>query len=88
MYTPLYLKRITSKDLLYSTGNPAQCYAAAWMAGKSGGEWIRVYTWLSRFAVHLKLHNTVTQLYSHIKFLKKIFLSPVFWIRKLRLHDL
>ena len=26
MYTQLYLKRITNKDLLYSTGNSAQCY--------------------------------------------------------------
>ena len=33
MYTLLYLKRITNKDLLYSTGNSAQCYVAAWMGG-------------------------------------------------------
>ena len=26
MYTLLYLKRITNKDLQYSTGNSAQCY--------------------------------------------------------------
>ena len=26
MYTLLYLKRITNKDLLYSTGNSAQYY--------------------------------------------------------------
>ena len=31
IYTLLYLKRITSKDLLYSIRNPAQCYVAAWM---------------------------------------------------------
>ena len=31
MYTLLYLKRITNKDLLYSTGNSDQCYVAAWM---------------------------------------------------------
>ena len=34
---------ITKKDLLYSTGNSAQCYVAAWMGGESGGEWIHVY---------------------------------------------
>ena len=39
----------------YSTGNSAQCYVAAWMGGESGGEWIHVYVWLSRFAVRLKL---------------------------------
>ena len=36
MYTLLYLKWITNKDLLYSTGNSAQCYVAAWM-GEVGG---------------------------------------------------
>ena len=29
MYTLLYLKWITNKDLLYSTGNSAQCYVTA-----------------------------------------------------------
>ena len=29
MYTMLHLKRITNKDLLYSTWNTAQCYVAA-----------------------------------------------------------
>ena len=55
MYTLLYLKWITNKDLLYSTGNSAQCYVAAWMGGESEGERIHVYVRLSRFAVHLKL---------------------------------
>ena len=39
----LYLKRITNKDLLYSTGNSAQCYGAAWIRGEFGEEWTRVY---------------------------------------------
>ena len=55
MYTLLYLKWIINKDLLYSTGNSAQCSVAAWMGGELGGEWIRVYVWLSPSAVHLKL---------------------------------
>ena len=55
MYTLLYLKWITNKDLLYSTGNSAQSYMAAWMGGEFGGEWIHVYVWLSPFALHLKL---------------------------------
>ena len=37
MYTLLYLKWITNKDLLYSTWNSAQCYVAAWM-GEGLGE--------------------------------------------------
>ena len=55
MSTLLSLKWITNKDLLYSTGHSAQCYVAAWMGGEFGGEWIHVYVWLSRSAVHLKL---------------------------------
>ena len=31
MYTGLYLKWTTNKDLLYSTRNSAQCYVAACM---------------------------------------------------------
>ena len=55
MYTLLFLKWITNKDLLYSIQNFAQCYVAAQMAGEPGGEWIHVYVWLSPFAGHLKV---------------------------------
>ena len=54
MYTLLYLKWITKKDLLYSTWNSAQCYEAALIGGEFGGGWIHVYVWLSPFTVHLK----------------------------------
>ena len=43
MCTLLYLNWIANKDLLYSTGNSAQCYMAAWNTGEFRGEWIRVY---------------------------------------------
>ena len=43
MYTLLYLKLITNKDLPYRTGNTAQCHVAAWMGGEFGGEWIHGY---------------------------------------------
>ena len=36
-YTLLYLKWVTNKDLLDSTGNSAQCYLAAWMGGQFCG---------------------------------------------------
>ena len=36
MYTLLYLKWITNRDLLYSTGNSARCYVAAWVGGEFG----------------------------------------------------
>ena len=42
MYTLMYLKQITNKDLLYSTWNSAQCYVAARMGGDFGREWIHV----------------------------------------------
>ena len=42
-YTLLYLKSVTNKDLLYSPGNSAQCYVAAWMGGEFGEKWIHMY---------------------------------------------
>ena len=43
MYTELYLKWVTNKALLYSTGNSIQCHVAAWMPGEFRGEWKHVY---------------------------------------------
>ena len=37
MYTLLYLKWITNKVLLYSTGKFTHCYVAAWIGGAFGG---------------------------------------------------
>ena len=55
-YTLLHLKWIANKDLLYSTGNSAQCHVAAWMGEGFGGEWIHVYKYIvSPFTAHLKL---------------------------------
>ena len=48
MYTLLYLKWITNKDLLYSARNSTQCYVAAWMGGEFGGKWIHI--WVSQVA--------------------------------------
>ena len=45
-YTLLYLKWITNKVLLYSTGSSFQYHVAAWMGGEFWGEWIHVYVWL------------------------------------------
>ena len=38
--TLVYLKWITSKDLLYSTLNSSKCYVAAWMGEEFVGEWM------------------------------------------------
>ena len=55
MYTVLYLKWLTNKDLLYSTWNFAQCYVVTWMGEEFGGERIHVHVWLNPFSVYLKL---------------------------------
>ena len=55
IYTLLRSKWIINKDLLYSTGNSAQCYMAAWMGGEFEEEWIHEYAWLSCSTVRLKL---------------------------------
>ena len=66
--TRLCLTWRTSKDLLGSSGNSAQCHVAAGMGGEFGGEWIHVCVWLSLVAVPLRhCSNPVNQLYSDIK---------------------
>ena len=74
MYKLLHLKWITSKDLLYSTRNSAQCFVTAWVGGEFGREWIHVYIWLSPFTGHLKLsqHCESAILQWKIKSWKKI----------------
>ena len=67
MYILLYLKWITNRDILFSTGNSALCYVAAWMRGGFGGDCIQVYVWLSIFTLYLKLSHIVNWLYSNIK---------------------
>ena len=63
MYTLLYLKWITDKDLLYSTENSAQCYVAA----QDGREiWERMDTCI-RMSELLCYAPELPQLYSNIK---------------------
>ena len=42
MYTMLYIKQITNRDLFYSTGNSAQYPVLAYMGKESKKEWIYV----------------------------------------------
>ena len=46
MYTLLYLKWLTNKDLVHTTSNSAQCYVPAWMGEEFGEEWIHVYMYM------------------------------------------
>ena len=41
--TLLCSERVTNEDLVYSAGNSAQCYMAAWMGGEFGAGWVYVY---------------------------------------------
>ena len=67
VHTLLYLKLITNTVLLCSTWNSAQCYMASWMGEEFGGEWIHIRVWLSPFAVHLKLSQTVLVGYTPVQ---------------------
>ena len=62
MYALLYLKWIINKDVLYSKGNAAQCYVAAWTGGEFGGEWTHVYVQLSTYTTVKKHKFFGTQL--------------------------
>ena len=90
MYTLLYSKRITNKDLLFSTWNSTQSYVPEWVEVGFGGEWIHVRVRLSPFTVHLTLpqhcESAVCQ-YTNLKFGGKKQPFPesyqgfwVFWI--------
>ena len=61
MYTPLYVKQINKKDLLYSTGNYIQYLVIAYNGKEPEKKKICIVK-LNHFAVHLK-HNIVNQLY-------------------------
>ena len=68
MDTLLCLTWRTSKDLLSSTGNSAQCHVAAWIGGEVEGEMCICVCMVSPCAGHLKLnHNIVNWLYSKIE---------------------
>ena len=67
MYTLLYLKWRTNKDLLYSAGNSAQCYVAAWVGGEFGGEWMCEYVWLSLFYCPPETKRTLLTDYTPIQ---------------------
>ena len=43
IYALLYIKQITNKDLLYSTGNSTQYFVMTYMGKESKKQWIYVY---------------------------------------------
>ena len=68
-FVHLKLQRIANKDLLYSTGNSAQSYVAAWMGGSLGENgYMYVYDWVP-WLFTCNYHNIVNWLYQ-VKSLK------------------
>ena len=62
MYTLLYLKWMTNKDLQYSRGNCAQCYVAVWMEGVLGEHgYVYTYGWVP-LLVTWNDNNIISQL--------------------------
>ena len=61
MYTLLYLKRTTSKDLLYSIWNSAHCDVAAWMGGRRKENLIFLLT-LCKISFFGKVFKSLPQL--------------------------
>ena len=68
VYTLLYLKWITNKVVLYSTGNSAQCYVAAWKGGVLGENgYMLIYDWIPSLLTW-NYHNIVIWLFSLVQF--------------------
>ena len=76
MYTLVYLKWTTNKVVLYSTGNSAQFYVAAWIGGELGGEWMYIYDWVPLLSTW-KHHNIINWLYAQV--LSCVWLFAIPW---------
>ena len=67
LYTLLFLKWITNKNLLCSTWNSAQCYAPAWMGRDLGENGQRdMYGWVPSLFIW-NCHNIANRVYPSTK---------------------
>ena len=67
MYTLLYLKQITNRDLLYSIWTSVQCYVAAWREGNLGENgYMYMYGWTPVLFTR-NCHNIINWLYPNTK---------------------
>ena len=62
MYTLLYIKQITSKDLWYNIGNYIQYFVITYKGKEFEKEYTDTHIYLKHFAVYLK-HQIINQLY-------------------------
>ena len=66
MYTLLYSKWVTNKDLLYSAWNSSQCWAApGWEQGLGESAYVCMYGWAPLFTRNY--HNIVNWLYANTR---------------------
>ena len=71
IYTLIYFKWITSKDLLYNTQNSAQCFVPPCReVGLRKNGYMCMYAWAPSLFTW-NYHSIVNQLYPNIKFKKK-----------------
>ena len=80
IYTLLYIKQITNKDLLNSTGNSTQYSVMTYIGKESKKEWIYVYT--SIYLIHFAAQQKLTHYKSTI--LQK---ELPWWLRFTLLHS-
>ena len=66
MYTLLYLKWITNKDLLYSKGNSAQCYVLPGWEGSLGESGYMYMYGRAPLLSTWNYQNIVNQVYANI----------------------
>ena len=84
MYTLLYLKWITNKDLLYSTGKSAQCHVVACRGGGFGENgYMCMSGWVSSLFTW-NYHNIVNCLFSSVQSLSRVRLFATPWIAALQ----
>ena len=58
-----YMEWLANGDLLYSTGNSAQCSGIIYVGKESEREWIvYIYNWIT-LLYNINYHNSVNQLY-------------------------
>ena len=91
-HTLLYIKQITSKNLLYTPGNYTQCFIIAYNGKESGKEYIHIYILFQiLFWIHIHVFRTYIE-FIYILFLNtyikiNVFMHTHICVKKLRLQS-
>ena len=85
MYTLLYLKWKTNKDLLCTTWNSAQSYVPDWMEGRFGGDWIHVLCFF--FYFNWRLITILWWFFPYIDMNQPVYRIHVYtWLSPFTIH--